>query len=84
MDEDVHGGSAQRRPADFASNPFNGPIPSVDQVKATLCENNNGAPGCVRRDINNNLASNDLQVPYSYQSSIGFQRQLGQHDGHRG
>jgi hypothetical protein len=63
--------------ADFASNPFNGPIPSVDRVKATLCENNNGAPGCVRRDINNNLASDDLQVPYSYQASIGFQRQLG-------
>ncbi len=61
----------------FASNPFNGPLPSVDQVRATLCENNGGAPGCVRRDINNNLASNDLQVPYSYQASIGFQRQLG-------
>ena len=24
----------------FASNPFNGPLPSVDQVRATLCENN--------------------------------------------
>ena len=61
---------------DFASNPFNGPLPTVAQVRNTLCEVRSVA-GCIRRDINNNLASNNLQVPYSYQTSIGFQRQLG-------
>jgi hypothetical protein len=48
----------------------------VAQLTRTLCDFNPG-PGCVRRDINNNLASANLQVPYSYQTSIGVQRQVG-------
>ena len=62
---------------DFASNPFNGPIPTVASVKARMCDVNPALANCVRRTIQNNLASNDLQVPYSYQTSMGFQRQLG-------
>jgi len=63
--------------ADFASNPFNGPIPSVAEVKARMCDLNPTLANCVRRTIQNNLASDDLQVPYSYQTSIGVQRQIG-------
>jgi hypothetical protein len=62
---------------DFASNPFNGPIPTVAEIKAKMCDINPTAVNCVRRTIQNNLASDNLQVPYSYQSSIGLQRQLG-------
>jgi hypothetical protein len=33
--------------------------------------------GCIRRTVGNNLSSPQSQFPYSYQASIGFQRQLG-------
>jgi hypothetical protein len=40
--------------------------------------NQGGArPGCIRRTVGNNLASPTSEFPYSYQGSIGFQRQLG-------
>ena len=51
--------------SNFASNPFNGPPPSFQQIIATS-----------RRDVSN-FAAPDLQVPYSYQTSVGVQRQLG-------
>ena len=51
---------------DFASNPFNGrPLPTFEEVIRSG-----------RRDVSN-LAAPDLQMPYSYQASIGMQRQLG-------
>lgn len=53
---------------DFAGNPFNGPAP------ATL-EEALRHPG-LRRSVTN-LVSPDNQVPYSYQTSIGVQQQLG-------
>lgn len=68
--------------SDFLSNPFNGPQPTFEQVKANTCweQKQRGveqAPDCIRRYIGNNLSSPDSQDPYSYQGSIGFQRQLG-------
>ena len=62
--------------ADFASNPFNGPIPTFDQVATTLCTVAPTRPNCLRRAITSSLASPSSDIPYSYQSSIGFQRQL--------
>ena len=62
---------------DFAANPFNGPIPTLQQVLATSCSATNFAPGCVRRTVITGLPTPNAQVPYSYQSSIGVQRQFG-------
>jgi Carboxypeptidase regulatory-like domain/TonB dependent receptor-like, beta-barrel len=61
--------------SDFASNPFNGPIPTYDQVLQTLCTVSS-APNCLRRSVGT-LAANSNEVPYSYQSSVGVQRQIG-------
>ncbi len=61
--------------ADFAANPFNGPIPTFEQVAATLCSVNN-QPGCLRRSVNT-MANNYNEIPYSWQTSIGMERQLG-------
>jgi hypothetical protein len=54
-----------RRP-DFAVNPFNGPTPTFEQAVRS------GQRGDLQ-----SLFSPTAQVPYSYQSSIGVQRQLG-------
>ncbi|MFN0141830.1 MAG: TonB-dependent receptor domain-containing protein, partial [Mycobacterium sp.] len=62
---------------DFAANPFNGPIPTYDQVKARTCAVTRNAPGCIRPTISTQLISPDAQIPYSYQASVGMQRQLG-------
>ena len=61
---------------DFAANPFNGPIPTFDQVAATLCTVNN-QPGCLRRSVNT-MANNYNEIPYSWQTSIGMERQVGE------
>jgi hypothetical protein len=55
----------------FAADPFNGPAPSFEQAKATQ------AAGGFVSSITTSFAAPDAQVPYSYQSSIGVQRQLG-------
>jgi hypothetical protein len=62
---------------DFAAHPFNGPIPTFDQLQANFCSTRN-VPGCVRRGGLTQLAPPaDLgQIPHSWQSSIGFQRQI--------
>ena len=60
---------------DFVGNPFNGPFPTFDQLQRTLCSNAR-TPGCVRRTINSQLVSPDIQIPYSHQASVGVQRQL--------
>jgi hypothetical protein len=62
--------------ADFASNPFNGPIPTFEQVLTTLCTVSTSA-NCLRRSVGT-LAANENEVPYSYQASGGIQRQFGQ------
>ena len=64
-----------RRP-DFAANPFNGPIPSFEQIQQTLCSTKQ-QPGCFRRTIRTQLISPNAVTPFSYQTSIGVQRQLG-------
>jgi hypothetical protein len=69
--------------SDFLSNPFNGPQPTFDEVKASTCwdqfrEQGIGAqPGCIRRYVGNNLSSPENFDSFSYQGSIGFQRQIG-------
>lgn len=53
--------------ADFATNPFNGPIPTFQQAIS----------GGARRAFNQGIVSPNQKVPYSYQSSIGIQQQIG-------
>jgi hypothetical protein len=52
---------------DFASNPFNGPIPTYDQVVRS------GA----LRSLFLTLPSDHPVIPYAHQASIGLQRQIG-------
>ena len=61
---------------DFAANPFDGPVPTYEAVLQTTCSVAPG-PSCVRREIPSQLTASDLQISYSYQTSIGMQRQLG-------
>ncbi len=68
--------------ADFAANPFNGPIPTFEQVESTLCTVAN-VPGCLRRSLGT-FASNYNEIPYSNQASFGVQRQFGILDVGRG
>ena len=53
---------------DFAVNPFNGVITNYEQA----------VQSGILRDTIGSVASNTARMPYSYQGSIGFQRQLGQ------
>lgn len=59
---------------DFASNPFNGPVPDYDQALANACDTRD-RPGCFRRELVR-FVSPTIQTPFSYQASIGVQRQL--------
>jgi hypothetical protein len=62
---------------DFASNPFNGPPPTYDQALARLCPADNPLrPGCTRPSITTGIRHPSHQIPFSYQASIGMQRQL--------
>jgi hypothetical protein len=62
---------------DFASNPFNGPAPTYDQAVALLCPADNPLrPRCTRPSITNGVRDASSEIPYSYQGSIGVQRQL--------
>jgi hypothetical protein len=65
--------------ADFFRNPWTGPKPSRDEALARFCSENRNQPGCLLR------AASELapypgygmdRIPNSWQSSIGFQRQL--------
>jgi hypothetical protein len=63
--------------ADFAANPFNGPIPTYEQALPRMCSTNN-VPGCLRRDLSGDtMTFRDSQFPYAHQASLGLQRQLG-------
>ena len=62
---------------DFVTNPFNGPTPTFQQVLATTCPANPTLPNCLRRAILTGIPTPNAQVPYSYQGSIGVQRQMG-------
>jgi hypothetical protein len=60
--------------ADFAANPFNGPVPTFEQAAATLCTVAPG-PTCLRRSIGT-FAAPYNEIPYSNQASFGMQREL--------
>jgi hypothetical protein len=62
--------------ADFATNPFNGPTPSMDQAFARFCHVSN-APGCLPfGPLELAPVSDYAHVTNSWQTSIGFQHQL--------
>jgi hypothetical protein len=70
--------------ADFAANPFNRPgvpyapsVPTFAQIQAGTCQATGGAPGCFRPAISSQLIAPNAQVPYSWQGSLGVQRQIG-------
>jgi hypothetical protein len=54
--------------SDFVVNPFNGPAPTVDQVRALGRE----------RSIIDPISSVNPDEPYSYQTSIGVERQIAE------
>ena len=62
---------------DFPSNPFNGPKPTPAQAFANFCDVNN-RPGCLTRALQELAPPPPYdQVQNSWQTSIGFQRQIG-------
>ncbi len=63
--------------ADFAINPFNGPVPTFAQVMANACDQTANAPGCVRRSLTDEINMKWRRMPYALQGSIGLQRQFG-------
>lgn len=63
--------------ADFATNPFNGPMPTYEQALQRFCAYNNNAAGCLQR------ATQELGPPAAYQYtqytnqySVGMAHQL--------
>ncbi|NOT26418.1 MAG: TonB-dependent receptor [Acidobacteria bacterium] len=63
--------------ADFASNPFNGAIPSFQQAFAGFCSENGNRPGCLIRELQELAPPPDYaEMQNSWQTSVGIQRQL--------
>ncbi len=62
--------------ANFAMNPFNGPTPSYEKVKANVCTPEMLA-GCYVQNTQQAAYGARNQMPYSHQASIGFERQFG-------
>jgi hypothetical protein len=63
---------------DFPTNPFVGPRPTPEQAFANFCDVNN-RPGCLTRGLQELAPPPPYdQVQNSWQTSIGFQRQLGE------
>jgi Carboxypeptidase regulatory-like domain/TonB dependent receptor len=61
----------------FPSNPFNGPKPTAAQAFANFCDVNN-RPGCLTRGLQELAPPPPYDnVQNSWQTSIGFQRQIG-------
>jgi carboxypeptidase family protein/TonB-dependent receptor-like protein len=52
---------------DFATNPFNGPLPTLEQLRRSGIAQSTGSA----------IATPYMKMPYSWSSSIGFQRQIG-------
>ena len=66
---------------DFASNPFNGPAPTFAELLTQVCTPEAPTePGCKRRQLVSsgilNAHAPGYEMPLSYQTSIGLQRQL--------
>jgi hypothetical protein len=63
---------------DFPTNPFVGPRPTPEQAFANFCDVNN-RPGCLTRGLQELAPPPPYdRVQNSWQTSIGFQRQLGE------
>jgi carboxypeptidase family protein/TonB-dependent receptor-like protein len=64
---------------DFAANPTNGrPLPTYEEAEPLYCYNNNNARGCLIRDVREFTALPQyIELPRTWQTSIGFQRQFG-------
>ena len=62
---------------DFAVNPWNGPLPRAEDLERSFC-NVNFVPGCLRRALGQTIAPPNAETPYSYQASVGVQRQIGE------
>ena len=64
---------------DFAANPTNGrPLPTYEEANPLYCYNNNNAPGCLIRDVREFTALPEyIELPRTWQTTIGFQRQFG-------
>jgi hypothetical protein len=63
--------------ADFAANPFNGPLPTYQQALQRFCSVNN-VDGCLRRALQELAPIPEYShVTHSWQTSIGFARQFG-------
>jgi Carboxypeptidase regulatory-like domain/TonB dependent receptor-like, beta-barrel len=64
---------------DFTANPTNGrPLPSYDEAIQLNCDVNNNAPGCLIRDVREfNAIPEYIQLPRTWHTSIGVQRQFG-------
>ena len=62
---------------DFASNPFNGPLPTYAQALQRFCNVNN-VPGCLLRDLQEQAPLPQYaHVTHSWQTSFGVARQVG-------
>ncbi|MBI4886082.1 MAG: TonB-dependent receptor [Acidobacteria bacterium] len=62
--------------ADFAVNPWNGPLPRAEDLEQAFC-NVNFKPGCIRRALGQTIAPPNAETPWAYQASVGVQRQIG-------
>ena len=63
---------------DFASNPFNGPMPTYEQALQRFCAYNNNAPGCLLRAAQELGPTSQFQhTQYTYQHTIGVSHQMG-------
>jgi hypothetical protein len=64
---------------DFAANPTGGrPLPTYDEANPLYCYNNNNARGCLIRDVREFTALPQyIELPRTWQTTIGFQRQFG-------
>ena len=62
--------------ADFASNPWKGPVPSYEAIMANVCTETM-APNCYVRSTQQAVYGPGNRMPYSHQASIGFERQIG-------
>ncbi len=65
---------------DFAANPTNGrPVPTFEEAIPLYCDANGNAPGCLIRDVREFTALPEyIELPRTWQTSIGFQQQFGQ------
>ena len=61
---------------DFAANPYNGPVPTFAQALANSCDQNGSRPGCLRREMTDEINHAWRRMAYANQASIGVQRQL--------